>query len=88
MLERFRQYFQDWSDACEYANECSPDLSFLGNGEPFTALLFIGVVCYLAYAINEARIKRRALPHPATEELEALVQQMAGSVASPEKLAA
>jgi hypothetical protein len=59
MLEHVRQYFQDWSDACEYANECAPDLSVLGNGEPFTALLFIAGVCYLAYAVNEARIARR-----------------------------
>ena len=89
MLESVRQYLQDWSDACEYANECAPDLSFLGNGEPFTALLFIGAVCYLAFSINEARIKSRALPHASTDELKALVEQMAaGPVAAPEKLAA
>lgn len=88
MLESVRQYFQDWSDACEYANECAPDLSFFGNGEPYTALLFIGVVCYVVYAINEARIKRRALPQASTQELKALVEQMASPVAAPEKLAA
>lgn len=88
MLESVRQYFQDWSDACEYAKECAPDLSFLGNGEPFTALLFIGVVCYLVYAINEARIKSRALPHAATGELKALAEQMTHSPATREKLAA
>ncbi len=59
MLESIRQYFQDWSDACEYANECAPDLHFLGNGEPFTALLTIAAVCGLVYAINETRIKQR-----------------------------
>jgi hypothetical protein len=88
MLESVRQYFQDWSDACEYAKECAPDLSFLGNGEPFTALLFIGAVCYLVYAINEARIKRRALPYAATGELKGLVEQMARPATNPEKLAA
>jgi hypothetical protein len=88
MLESVRQYFQDWSDACEYANECAPDLSIFGNGEPYTALLFIGAVCGLVYAINEARIKRRALPHASTDELKTLVEQVSDSVASPEKLAA
>ncbi|PPD45036.1 MAG: hypothetical protein CTY15_05855 [Methylocystis sp.] len=61
MLESIRQYFQNWSDACEYANECAPDLSFFGNGEPFTALLFVAAACYLAFAVNEARIMRRSL---------------------------
>lgn len=61
MLESVRQYLQDWSDACEYANECAPDFSFLGNGEPFTALLFIAALCYLVYAFNEGRIARRRL---------------------------
>lgn len=88
MLESVRQYFQDWSDACEYAKECAPDLSFLGNGEPFTALLFIGVVCYVVYAINEARIKSRALPLAATGELKSLVEQIARPAASHEKIAA
>jgi hypothetical protein len=88
MLESVRQYFQDWSDACEYAKECAPDLTFLGNGEPYTALLFIGAVCYAVYAINEARIRRRALPLAATGELKSLVEQITRPDASPEKLAA
>jgi hypothetical protein len=89
MLESVRQYFQDWSDACEYAKECAPDLTFLGNGEPYTALLFIGAVCYVAYAINEARIKRRALPLASTGELKAVAEEMARpSAAAAEKLAA
>lgn len=93
MLESVRQYLQDWSDACEYANECAPDLSFLGNGEPFTALLFIGAVCYLIWAINEARIHRRAdalagAAGLAQSELMAVVQQMQQGTAAPKKLAA
>ncbi|WP_424360458.1 hypothetical protein [Methylocystis parvus] len=93
MLESVRQYFQDWSDACEYANECAPDLSFLGNGEPFTALLFIAAACYLAWAVNEARIQRRGAARPAAStqpanELKAVVAQMQQAQAAPEKLAA
>ncbi len=88
MLETVRQYFQDWSDACEYANECKPDLSFIGNGEPYTALLFIGAACFVVYAINEARIKNRALPHASTGELKAIVEQMDRPTPTQEKLAA
>jgi hypothetical protein len=93
MLESVRQYFQDWSDACEYANECAPDLSILGNGEPFTALLFIAAVCYLAWAINEARIQRRgqlrsaASAQPAPE-LNPVVAQTQQAKAAEQKLAA
>lgn len=90
MLESVKQYFQDWSDACEYAKECAPDLSFLGNGEPFTALLFIAALCYLAWAVNEARIQRRfrapVAPTQSAPELSAVVAQM--QPASREKLAA
>jgi len=92
MLESVRQYFQDWSDACEYANECAPDLSFLGNGEPFTALLFVAAACYLAWAVNEARIQRRGAPKavaaPGAGELQAVVAQMQQAQAAPDKLAA
>ncbi len=92
MLESVRQYLQDWSDACEYANECAPDLSFLGNGEPFTALLFIAGACYLAWAVNEARIGRRHAAAPASgvaeRDLMAVVEQMKQGGAAREKLAA
>ncbi|WP_457798439.1 hypothetical protein [Methylocystis sp. S23] len=92
MLESVRQYLQDWSDACEYANECAPDLSFLGNGEPFTALLFVAAACYLAWAANEARIQRRgAAPAASAQpagELKGVVAQMQQASAAPEKLAA
>lgn len=94
MLEPVRQYLQDWSDACEYANECAPDLSFLGNGEPFTALLFIAALCYLAWAVNEARIQRRGQARTAASsaqpapELKPVVAQMQQAKPAQEKLAA
>jgi hypothetical protein len=92
MMESVRQYLQDWSDACEYANECAPDLSVLGNGEPFTALFFIAAVCYLVYAFNEARISRRvhatSAVAGAASELIGVVEQMQQSRANREKLAA
>lgn len=94
MLESVRRYFQDWSDACEYANECAPDLSALGNGEPFTALLFVATACYLAWAVNEARIQRRGVArmaapaHRPAKELQGVVAQMQPAQATPEKLAA
>ncbi|HEY8160812.1 MAG: hypothetical protein ACR650_13705 [Methylocystis sp.] len=93
MLESVRQYFQDWSDACEYANECAPDLSFLGNGEPFTALLFIAAVCYLAWAVNEAGIRRRAgarsvVAPQAAGELKTVLEKLHQAPAAEKKLAA
>jgi hypothetical protein len=93
MMESIKQYLQDWSDACEYAKECAPDLSFLGNGEPFTALLTIAAACFLAFAINERRIARRARTRPiaaasAADELKTVAEKMKPQPAGPEKLAA
>ncbi len=94
MLESIKQYFQDWSDACEYAKECAPDLSFLKLGEPYTALATIAVACFLLWAANERRIKRRQrvrkldaargrdAPGPVAESVEAR------TTSAPEKLAA
>lgn len=62
-MESVKQWFQDWSDACEYAKECAPDLSFLSAfriGEPYLALLAVAGVCWLLWAVNERGIKRRA----------------------------
>lgn len=68
-MESIRQWFQDWSDACEYAKECAPDLSFLSFfafGEPYTALLGIAGACFLLWAVNERRIRREAAREQAT----------------------
>jgi|GEM_PF-1392574 len=62
-MESVKQWFQDWSDACEYAKECAPDFSFLSSfafGEPYTALFSIAAVCWLVWALNERAIKRKA----------------------------
>lgn len=62
-MESIRQWFQDWSDACEYAKECVPDFSFLSSfviGEPYTALLSILGACWLLWAFNERSIRRSA----------------------------
>ena len=93
MLESVRQYLQDWSDACEYANECAPDLSFFGNGEPYTALFFIAAVCYVVWAVNEARIHRRIRTSAgagpfAHSELMSVVERMKQRADEANKLAA
>lgn len=81
-MESIKQYLQDWSDACEYAKECAPDLSFLKAvkpGEPYTALLGIAVGCFLLWAVNEWRIKRRRSPRSAIvapEGLQAVLGRM------------
>jgi len=62
-MESVRQWFQDWSDACEYAKECVPDFSFLSSfalGEPYTALLSVLGACWLLWAFNERSIRRSA----------------------------
>ncbi|HEY8124900.1 MAG TPA: hypothetical protein VIF88_05725 [Methylocystis sp.] len=62
-MESVKQWFQDWSDACEYAKECAPDFSFLKSfafGEPYTALISIAGVCWLLWAVNERANKRKA----------------------------
>jgi hypothetical protein len=39
IFETIKGWFQDWSDACEYANECAPDFSFLTPKSPVWLLL-------------------------------------------------
>jgi hypothetical protein len=55
-MESFRTWLQDWSDACEYAKECAPDLSFLAPHEPYTALAAIAAACLFVWWWNEKRI--------------------------------
>jgi hypothetical protein len=52
------QWFQDWSDACTYAKECAPDLSFVTPAAPTPALISIAVVCLLIWFVNERQIAR------------------------------
>jgi len=59
-MEAVKQWFQDWSDACEYARECAPDFASFPRpvvGEPYTALLAIAAGCFLVWAWNEWRIR-------------------------------
>ena len=57
MLEAIRGWFQDWSDACEYANECMPDFSFIDAFHPNKWLQIITVLAFIILAVNEWRIK-------------------------------
>jgi hypothetical protein len=96
-MESVRQWFQDWSDACEYAKECAPDFSFLSSfslGEPYTALLSILGACWLLWALNERSIRRSAAPHrqsahdAANTNARDSLQEMQGPPGKEEKLAA
>jgi len=51
------QWFQDWSDACVYARECAPDLSFIPSA-PFPALFAIAAGCFFIWWMNEREIAR------------------------------
>lgn len=45
MLAKIKIFFQDWSEACEYAKECAPDFSVLIKDEQFlTLFLTLAVV--------------------------------------------
>lgn len=51
-------YLQDWNDACVYARECWPDMSFIQVGEPWTFLAVLLITCYVVYRVNERNIDR------------------------------
>ncbi|MGJ0395414.1 MAG: hypothetical protein ACR65U_04190 [Methylocystis sp.] len=95
-MEAIKQWFQDWSDACEYAKECVPDFSFLSSfalGEPYTALLSILGACWLLWALNERSIRRsaalrRQMTHAAAGARDAALQEMSHLPGKEEKLAA
>jgi hypothetical protein len=93
-MESISSWFQDWSDACVYAKECAPDLSFL-PGEPFTALASIAAVCFLFWWRNEkslragATVKTLETETPtAYAELTAALDRARSLVSAPEKKAA
>ena len=59
MLEAIRNWLQDWLDACEYANECVPDFSFIDAFHPNKWLQIIIILAFIFLVINEWRIKLR-----------------------------
>jgi hypothetical protein len=68
-MESFKEWFQDWAEACSYAQECVPDLSAVKPHEPWSALGTIAIVCFLVWWWNERRLKttlaREAAAHDA-----------------------
>ena len=58
-MESIKQWFQDWFDACEYAKECVPDLSFVVPQEPYSAFAGIAAACFFFWWRNERQINRR-----------------------------
>jgi hypothetical protein len=57
-MESIGSWFQDWSDACEYAKECAPDLSFAIPSEPYSALASIAAACFIIWWLNDRKIGR------------------------------
>lgn len=93
-MESISNWFQDWSDACTYAKECAPDLSFL-PGEPFTALASIAAVCFFFWWWNEKSLRASALAKTteaeaptAYAELTAALDRARSLVSAPQKKAA
>lgn len=95
-MEAIKTWFQDWSDACEYANECVPDFSFLVVGEPYTALASIAASCFILWAWNERRINRFRFHEALTPEaapvdsgeLNVMLDEMKRDPAAAKKMAA
>jgi hypothetical protein len=89
-MESIKNWFQDWSDACEYAKECAPDMSFLA--EPYTALASIAAVCFLFWWWNERGVRAlpatQAEPSASVGELTSLLQRARAFASGPEKKAA
>ncbi|HYA79936.1 MAG TPA: hypothetical protein VED87_03270 [Methylocystis sp.] len=57
-MESVVNWFQDWSDACQYANECAPDLSFVRHLEPWSAFAAIALTVFAVWAWNEKGLKK------------------------------
>jgi hypothetical protein len=84
MMEPLWQWVREWGEACTYARECVPDLSFFVPKEPYSALAFIAGVCFIAWRWNDTNIRRIllreaqvgtkfSLPEISTKELTAIV---------------
>ncbi len=58
-MESFTQWFQEWAEACSYAQECVPVLPPVPFHEPYTALGSIAAVSFLLWWINERRLTGR-----------------------------
>jgi hypothetical protein len=83
MMEPLWQWVREWGEACTYARECLPDLSFFIPNEPYSALACIAGVCFIAWRWNNTNIRRillreaqvgmKVLPEISTKELTAIV---------------
>lgn len=60
MLETYKSRFQDWSEACEYANECALDPSLLRPTESSVCLLLTAVIALFFWRVNGWRAEERA----------------------------
>jgi hypothetical protein len=72
-MESIKNWFQDWSDACEYAKECAPDMSFLTLPEPYSALASIAAVCFAIWWRNESQLRKLRADESPVQAGEALL---------------
>ncbi len=59
MIGKITAFLQDWSEACEYAKECSPDLSALARDDEFLDLLLTLVVIVGFWLLNLRSSRKR-----------------------------
>ena len=57
-MEAYMRWYQDWADACVYAQECIPDVSFLYPKEPYSALVCIAAMSFCESRSNNPSLKR------------------------------
>ena len=57
-MEAYVRWYQDWADACVYAQECIPDVSFLYPKEPYSALVCIAAMSFAVWWRNERCLKK------------------------------
>ena len=56
MMEPLWQWVREWGEACTYARECVPDLSFFVPNEPYSALACIAGACFIVWRWNDTKI--------------------------------
>lgn len=72
VFDMFGRSFQDWSDACEYANECALGPSFLAARSPVWLLLtiFTAITFWVAHKLlSEAPPREEVLNQPIPQSL-------------------
>ncbi len=69
-MESLGIWYQNWAEACSYAQECVPDVSFTFLGEPYSALGSLAGILSVVWWRNEKKLQKLLLAesHRASQE--------------------